>query len=212
MSKKSKNQKQNKRAKELLEKAMVAVGKKHEKKAQTYRPSTHRLDHYIVRQPRNLSHMGKLESIIKRNYNDLSASSLRRKLHSCALAAHDISEEASQTKRHRPAGASVLFKRGKYSTQQTKVVDAAAAAGAMKAALQREERAALKRKQGKATATINPRELLPPSLLETKKGFTRPHVVHSNRSVLQTWKYKPATIQPDVQKRRSGRFTAGPTV
>jgi len=209
LSKKSKDQKQNEKAKKLLEKAMIAVGKKHEKKIQTYRPSTHRLDHYVVHQPRSLTHLGKLESIIKRNYNDLSSSALRRKLHSCALATHDISDEASQTKRHRPAGASVLFKRGKYSTVTTKVVDAAAAAGAMKAALRREERAALKRKQGKAMATINPRELLPPSLLETKKGFKRPEVLHYNRPVLQTWKSKPVILQSDVQKRRSGRFTAG---
>ena len=195
----------------LLEKAMVAVGKKHEKKIQSFRPSTHRLDHYIVREPRSGSYHGKLESIIKRNYNNLSSTALRRKLHSCALAATDITKEAMDTKRHRPAGASVLFKRSKYSTQTTHVVDAAKAAGELKAQLRREERAALKRKQGKAQATINPRELLPPSLLETKTGYSRPAVAHLTRPVLQTWKYKRVLPQPDVRERRSRRFTAGPT-
>jgi len=134
---------------------------------------------------------------------------LRRKLHSCALAAIDISKEAKATKRHRPAGASVLFRRGKYSTQKNTVVDAAKAGAALKAQLRREERAALKRKQGKASATINPRELLPPNLLETKKGYSRPQILHSDRPVLQTWRYKTYDIQPDIRERRSKRFTAG---
>jgi hypothetical protein len=209
MSKKSKDAKNYAKAQALLTKHMVEVGKKHEKNIQTHRPSTHRLDHYVVRQPRNTTHIGQLESIIKRNYNSLSHTALRRKLHSCALAAVDISEEAMKTKRHRPARASVLFKRGKYTMQQTKVVDAAKAAGEMKAALRREERAALKRKQGKASATVNSRELLPPSLLETKTGYTRPAVKQFNRPVLQTWRSKPQSIQNDVRARRSSRFTAG---
>ena len=209
LSKKSKELKDFIKAQELLAKHMIAVGKKHDKAAQTFRPSTHRLDHYVVSEPRNSTDVGQLENTIKRNYNNLSSMALRRKLHSCALAAIDISKEAKATKRHRPAGASVLFRRGKYSTQKNTVVDAAKAGAALKAQLRREERAALKRKQGKASATINPRELLPPNLLETKKGYSRPQILHSDRPVLQTWRYKTYDIQPDIRERRSKRFTAG---
>jgi hypothetical protein len=192
----------------LFNNKMLEIEKKHQKSETLYRPSAHLLDHYIVREPRSLTYNGQLESTIKRNYNNLNPSALRRKLHSCSLAAQDITEEALNTKRHRPAGASVLFKRSKYSTQTTKIVDAAKAANELKAAMRREERQALKQKQGKAKATINPRVLLPPSLLETKKGYSRPERTHYNRSVLQTWTYKRIQPQSDVRLRRSGRFTA----
>ena len=195
----------------LLQKKMSEVEEARKKKETRYRPSAHRLDHYIVREPRSLTFTGKLESIIKRNYTGLNPTALRRKLNSCSLAAQDITEEAMNTKQHRPAGSSVLFKRGKYSTKTAQVVDAAKAADELKAALRREERQALKRKQGKNKATINPRQLLPPSLLETKKGYSRPEHKFSTRKVLQTWKYKSTILQPDVRDRRSKRFTAGPT-
>lgn len=204
-----KKEKKNEQIQLLFHNKMLEIEKKHQKSETSYRPSAHLLDHYIVREPRSLTYNGQLESTIKRNYNNLNPSALRRKLHSCSLAAQDITEEALNTKRHRPAGASVLFKRSKYSTQTTKIVDAAKAANELKAAMRREERQALKQKQGKAKATINPRVLLPPSLLETKKGYSRPERTHYNRSVLQTWTYKRIQPQSDVRLRRSGRFTAG---
>ena len=149
-----------------------------------------RQDKYSAKTVKNISSLdGKLRERIARNFNTFTKSEMRRKMNACKLASYDITKHALDTKRHRPAGASVLFKRAMFPTQQTKTVDASAAAQALKAELRREELAKLRQRQGKARATINPQELLPPSLLTSKHGYTRPQRSLYERPVLAPWKY-----------------------
>lgn len=174
-----------------------------------FKPSSRRLDKYSAKTVKNISSLdGKLRERIARNFNTFTKSEMRRKMNACKLASYDITKHALDTKRHRPAGASVLFKRAMFPTQQTKTVDASAAAQALKAELRREELAKLRQRQGKARATINPQELLPPSLLTSKHGYTRPQRSLYERPVLAPWKYPSRKHQQEVQKRYSSRFSA----
>ena len=203
--KQKKDQAASAKAAEIL---MKGSGKKKDGEKK-FKPSSRRLDKYTTKVVKNTAMLkGKLRERIVRNFNTGSSSDIRRKLNACKLASYDISKSALEEKRNRPAGVSVLFKRAQHPSLTTKTVDAAAAQKALKAELRREELAKLKKRQGKARATINPQELLPPSLLSSKYGYKRPDQKHSRKPVLETWKYKKEDHQHDVAKRYSSRFSA----
>jgi hypothetical protein len=189
---------------------MLARGSGKDKNGEKkFKPSSRRLDKYASKAAKNTSMLeGKLRERIARQFNTITTSDMRRKMNACKLASYDITTQALDTKRHRPAGASVLFKRAMFPSQQTKTVDASAAARALKAELRREELTKLRERQGKARATINPQELLPPSLLSSKHGYRRPERGLYDKPVLAPWKYPSGKHQPDVQKRYSSRFSA----